>query len=143
MDGGGGEEVNAVSSFLLAVKKKERKKRNPRFKVLRDNGVISPIRISSGGLWVGCGTAHSCLFVLPHFINQPPVDPRNQLSRFADLFPCGNQGGRDQFTTFMPLPDIINHFFVFVLLLFSSCFLFLSVIFLLKICVPDANSDLY
>lgn len=51
--------------------------------MLRDNRVISPIRKSSEGLWVGCGTAHSRFFVLPHFINQQPEARRNQFSRLA------------------------------------------------------------
>lgn len=59
--------------FFFVVK--EKKKTYPGLKGSGDNGVISSIRKSSGGLWVGCSAAHSCLFVLPHFTNQQPGAP--------------------------------------------------------------------
>lgn len=108
--------IPSFGLFLLSVK-------NPRLEALRDNGVISPIRKSSEGLWVGA--AHSRLFVLPHFINQQPEAPRNQFSRLAaqSFVPMWqSEVKRNQFTTFTLLPDIINHLFVFILLLFSSVF---------------------
>lgn len=111
--------IPSVALFLLALK-------NPRLGALRDNGVISPIRKSSEGLWVGA--AHSRLFVLPHFINQQPEAPRNQFSRLAaHSFVPMWQSEREinQFTTFTLLPNIINHLFVFFLLL-SRLLLFLS-----------------
>lgn len=108
-----------LCTFFFFVVKKKKTQSASRWRCgvgWGDNGVISPIRKSSEGI---VAPLTAVFFVLPHFINQQPEAGSNQLSRlaarsFVPAWQSEKKKKRNRFTTFMPLPDIINRAFVFL-----------------------------